>query len=146
MKYILPLLLAFVFTGCATSVYTLPDSEKNGIVQKTYNHSFDELFTASINVLTDEGWSIQNSDRESGLIITDWNSNGGFEAFLVGNRRDKVNLRITKESNSENMVFVNVTRETQSGLSGWNKVTISKAMAEDNVKPFFDKLEAELNQ
>lgn len=146
MKYLLLIIFAFVFTGCATSVYTLPDSEKEDLVQKTYNHSYNDLFTASINVLTDEGWSFQNSDRESGLITINWNSNGGFEAFMIGNRREKVNVRITSESESENMVFINLTREAQNGLSGWNEVTIDEIIAEGSVKPFFTKLEAELNQ
>ena len=139
--YCLIVLAAIVVAGCATA--PKPRSIVNAFDQAA---SFDQVWSATVETFADMSFPIDNMEKDSGLITTDWinitgTSNeeycdcGGLGLAIENARRVKFNVFV-KEANSKVVVKVNCqfqqTRSLGNNVGNTNCVSTGKLEARIN--------------
>lgn len=143
---IISIALMMFFTSCATSVYTLPEAEREGVTWVEYYNEYDDVYSASINVLQDDGYIIENTDRETGLIVTDWRQSESItQRILIGDSRIKYNINLREVSDNATRVTINLQRQTQGGFGGWEQQKVTRQNAEELLSPIFESISSRLN-
>ena len=105
-----PIVLLLTLTGC-TSVYNLSDSEREGIISRTYRDAPSDVHTAYLRYFQTNGWTITVSDKETGVITTDW-KDAGFKANLGARTRRRYSAAIVPEGDARTKVSLTLQQET----------------------------------
>ena len=115
--------LIFAFSACV-STQLVPGSSKgdNTIIIKT-NHSEETAFKQLVQILTSEGFPIENTDKELGIIST-----GSKKASKL-NASIKINAMIVEKENAtiilNGLYTIDATVNLGYGVTsnfGWNKI------------------------
>lgn len=118
-KYFCLIIFVIIFYSNARAQEnsTLPsDSIKNS---KVFSHSFEKIWTASLEIVSEKGWPIQTIDKGSGIIVTDFITfdlseiplnfhvpNGTGMLFLLGHDF-RINIFIINISDNKTNVRIN---------------------------------------
>jgi len=83
-----------ILISCASTEEKLSPIQKRQITTETFESDYDNVYKATLTVLQDQGYIIQNTDMQSGLIVglVDRESSGGsqfMEALFLGYVADK---------------------------------------------------------
>ena len=104
---------AVAFTAASASAPVTHDVQRASVV----NGSFDESWTALIDLFSDRSWEIRNLDKASGIVTTDWMKLGadgdGFAdcgSAPLGANAPQVKFNIhVKQDDADVSVTVNAT-------------------------------------
>ena len=86
MRYITPALLLLVIVGCSTT-QSIPIEDRS----RTYDVSYDVAFDAVVLALAEQGYAVEEANKEQGVINTDFMLQESLLSWLVaGASRMKV--------------------------------------------------------
>lgn len=135
------------FSGCASSVYTLDEASQKGITWEVFDHPYDDVFTACVNQIQSGRAVIENVDRDSGIITTDWlQDDSAVRQFLVGGQRSRLSLNVIRLNEDQTRVNVRMFWQSQGSFGSWQENAITPAMAEESITPFFESIRNRLDQ
>jgi len=145
---VIALILTLSFlTSCAPSVYTLPEAEREGITWNDYNRNFNDVYSASVGVLQDDGYIIENTDRQTGLIVTDWKQSDSItQRIFLGDSRVKYSVNVREMDSDLSRVTINVQRQNQGSFGRWEQQKVTKQNANDLLIPIFESISNRLHQ
>lgn len=142
MRYFMILALLVTVVGCTTSVYSLSEEERQGLVEQTYNYPMEEVFSASQNILTKEGWVIENANQQAGLITTTWQQNEDLGSqVMIGNMRAKTSISLNEVADGQTFVRVNIQMQIEDESGSWEQRSVTKSYAENEIQPFLERIE-----
>ncbi len=101
MKKIMISMLCFGLLGCAT-IKPISYEER----QRNYTANFDTVWSASIQMLTQENFPIKSMDKENGLIQTDYGKNTMQDSWM-SYARCSLNLFISSIDKDNTIVIIN---------------------------------------
>ncbi|MFB6098930.1 MAG: hypothetical protein ABEK84_07455 [Salinibacter sp.] len=117
--------LSVVLFACATTE-GLPIEDR----RRTFEAEKDSVISAIVTTLTEEGYQIEQVDRQTGLIITDTRKTFG---FLSGLDRTSVTARIQGEG-GQTQVTLTISSEQEGGLMPGSRMRAGEA------REVYDKL------
>ena len=143
--FVLGLGILFI-NGCGTtSVYNLPQSQQEGLVRQSYMFPTKPVFETCLDLLTEDGWIIDNIDRQSGLITTEWKQNTSiFEKVIAGDSRSRQSVRVTGNGDHSTVKVILYLQHKDS--DGWSQYAISKNEAKQEISPFLESIGERLVQ
>lgn len=123
-KLLLMLTMTLLFLMGCTSTKDLAPAEKTQMRTKTYESDYETAYRATMSVLENQGYTIDNTDMASGLIraniAKDEYSKGNkiASALFLGVNKSGIKTydlssTVTKISNSSTKVRVNVSLKTE---------------------------------
>ena len=139
MRKLLPLLLAVLLTGCATT-QSIPTSDRS----KVYDSPRDSVITAVVNAVTEEGYSIETLDRETGMVMTGTKSNSTLAAAFVGNKDRSLQARVTSQSASRSRLLLTLVLESENAFGASSAQSMPASDAKALYDEWFKKIEAQL--
>ncbi len=101
MKKLITLLVCLGLVGCATVPPMLPEER-----QHIYSANFDTVWSASIQMLTQEDFPIKSMDKNNGLILTEYNKNKMRDSWM-SYARYTLSLLITSIDKDTTKVIIN---------------------------------------
>lgn len=119
------LLIMFTLAGCAS----MQDTHQESV---TLNATYDRAWQAAVFALSETGFSIENSDKDSGLLYAE----GGRNAFTQ-NEAPQLNVMVS-EGPGDGEVTIRLQAIQAGQLYDWGA-------GKGNSKKFFNALESNLN-
>lgn len=86
MRVFAPILFIALIMGCATT-QSIPIEYRS----RTYDVAYDVAFDAVVLALAEQGYAIEEANKDQGIISTDFLLEESFLGFLAGPSRVKVN-------------------------------------------------------
>lgn len=143
--YLFVVLTIFLFVSCASSVYNLPDNEKDPIISRTYDVAYATVFNTCLETLEESGWTINNTDKESGIITTEYKLNDNvLTSALMGQYRSKYSVRIKKIDDKKSKVTLTIQSEREKAAGSWEPETMTQYNYESQSKDFWAKLTSKI--
>lgn len=139
LVYGLILFVTIFVCGCATGQLAWTSEQREAIMTRTYNHSYDKVFSTILNMLKSKGTPIASVDKENGIINTDYMSAG---AVVWGSAKQKLNINIAKTGASSTKVSLYIHVEGYSDTLGMPMT--DDAISEEHYKQVFDRITEEL--
>lgn len=138
-------LFSFVLVSCSSSVYNLPDNEKDPIISRTFEVSYPTVFNSCMETLEESGWMITNTDKEVGSISTEYRLNDNtLTSVLMGQYRSKCSVRVKKIDDKKTKVTYTVQSEREKDAGSWEPETMTQYKYESQSSDFWTKLMAKL--
>lgn len=136
IKFYIPVLLiiGLLINACATT-----QSISDEVRTQTFNTDYDQTFQTVVQILSDDGYIIDNADSDTGIINTDYSNASTLEAFFTGDRRTKINAMLN-DTNKGTRVRLTVSVQKKAALTGWQSATMTKGQAEDYYEELFNKI------
>lgn len=135
----LAFLVPISFILYCSTMQSIPRADRTQTIKADYA----KTFKAAVEYLSGEGYAIKTMDSEMGLIDTDYKSDSATYTLLTGKSgRRKINLIISKVSDIETSLSINVSNETKSRFSDWQQVTMTQTQGRNLYKIHFDKIKA----
>ena len=138
-------IFSFLLISCASSIYNLPDAEKDPIISRTFDATYATAFNSCMDALGEDGWIVTNSDKESGNIVTDYKLNDNIlTSALMGQYRSKFSLRVKKIDDKKSKVTLTIQSEREKAAGSWEPETLTQYKYESQSKDFWAKLSSKL--
>lgn len=135
--------LVLLLSACVTNtnLKDMPKEQRELITTRTYNHDYIKVFKAVITVLSDRGYIIQNSDKELGMITTEFKND---YSVIWGNYRIKIQAQIDKVNTTSTKVKLTPNAEVLGLMGvGYEKVEFTDKSSK-SFSELFDKIQQEL--
>ncbi|MDE2957052.1 MAG: hypothetical protein OXU68_08625 [Bacteroidota bacterium] len=97
MRYIAPALLLLIVVGCSTT-QSIPIEDRS----RTYDVSYDVAFDAVVLALAEQGYAVEEANKEQGGINTDFLLQESFLSWL--------------SSSASRMKVTSLVRDTEAGV------------------------------
>lgn len=145
LKLLSSILFSFVLIACSSSVYNLPENEKDPIISRTFDVGYATVFTSCLETLEESGWMITNTDKDVGSISTDYRLNDNIlTSALMGQYRSKCSVRVKKIDDKKTKVTYTVQSEREKGPGSWEPETMTQYKYESQSEDFWKKLTAKI--
>lgn len=125
--------------SCA-STKNVPVSVRTNI----YNADYNSTFKAIVQTLSKKGYIVKDINTNMGIINTGFTHNSHLAAFLVGNKRVKINALVSKAKNGTK-VRLTITVQKKAGIYGWRRASMTKSKAREYYQTIFKKIGEHLN-
>ncbi|MBD3343280.1 MAG: hypothetical protein GF353_29560 [Candidatus Lokiarchaeota archaeon] len=134
--------VALLALSCATQnkIINLPKAEREKITNRQFDHSYNKVFVSVMTVFENRGFTIRNTDKETGLIDTDYKSGHN---IIWGDYKNKMNARIIKLDDNSCIVKLNPYIETKT-FGSWEKVEL-RLKDKEVFDKYFNLIQEELN-
>lgn len=133
MRLLAPTLFIAILMGCATT-QSLPIEYRS----RTYDVAYDVAFDAVVLALAEQGYAIEEANKDQGIISTDFLLEESFLGFLAGPSRIKVNGLVR---DSESGVRVMLTIAVQdSDLDGPGGNYSTRNLTTNRARDYYDNL------
>lgn len=109
LRFTLLVIVLTMTLGCAAAM-----TGKGGLKPSIYKANYDEVYIKGVEAISNKGWTIEFTDRETGII----NARTGVSLSTWG---DVVSIRISRQANGE--VQVNASSRTERQALDWGKNT-----------------------
>lgn len=129
--------------NCGSSPQSLEVTKRS----RTFDRDYQTVLKAVVDYCTENGFPIQNVDKEFGLINTDYKANENLGLPIVLESRSKINFALKSISATQTRVVANVSIQKHGGTTwtgsttDWNEVTISESQAIDVYKRVLDGIQ-----
>ena len=136
MKYFIFCIIALflaALAGCSTA-QSIDVSKRS----RTFDKDFTTVFRAAITYLTNEGYPIAQTDKDLGILNTDWLENSGFLKAMGSNQRIKLNMVIQPVNQGTTRIVASMSWQHQPGGNKWTEAMVSEGQAADRYKDIFD--------
>lgn len=136
------LFFPFLLVGCVTT-QSLPVEDRS----RTYDLDNDLVFDATVQALNEQGFAINDAEKDEGIINTDyWSPRNRLVPFLPGTTRMKVSVLISEVPNgTQALINIDAIKEETLAIDGLLASTSSRKMSPDAARryyqEFFDSLE-----
>ncbi len=152
-----PLLLMVVLCSCGTTK-NLTSSEIKLMTTKQFDASYDIVFASAISLLQAEGFLVNNTDKETGLINASKqidNKNAALMKFLIGSAKEASTAQVSFfiQKLNDNLTEVKLTiyeGSINSSVNGYGfQNTSSKNSMVQNAEVYgtwFNNLRAEIER
>lgn len=136
----IPILLfaTALFGGCATTK-SINQSQRTQV----YEAPYEQVFKAAVQAFSQEGYSIEQADSETGVINTGYTTNSTLAAAFIGNSRTKLNAVISKEDSTRTEIMLNITAQKKSAFQGWQAQSMSKSKAQGMYEKWFKRIRSQ---
>jgi len=124
--------------GCATT-QDIPTDDRT----RTYDVPKDDLITASVDAFTAEGYTIEDLDRETGLVTTGEQSNSTMAAAFVGDQSKSMQAMVREAADGTRLTLT-ITWERENAFGQSSSQSIGKDAAMELYEEWFKKVEAQL--
>ena len=119
-------IISLIFFACAT-MQSIPIDDRSTIIDADFNI----VFKAVISCFTENGYVINNMDKELGLIDTDYKSGSAWAALFAGDTRTKMNAILTSVDSTKTKVTLTITSEEKELFGGWRAKNITGGSAKE---------------
>jgi len=147
--------ILFILIGCATTqeIRKLPREEQDKIITRTFEHEYNKVFSAVIDTLDSIGYTINETNMDAGLIVTDWRYEETTSKTIIraavagiGRSRAKVTARIYKKSENETKVKLTFVLEYYTEFGWMTQNLRNDEETREVYNKFFTKIEEYCSQ
>lgn len=145
---VLSLALTFLITGCS-SVQTVTPLERSQMRTATLEGNYRTTFKSVMTTLENEGYTIENTDMDSGLIKASIMKNavGKWDTILLGTTgvsKKSLSSTVTKINNTTTRVRINIREETETHQGVYDYSNVNEINDPLAYKELFNKLRVEI--
>jgi len=133
------LLLGLFISGCATGQLGWTPEKREAITTKAFQKDYNNVYTAVLNAFEAKGFAIATSDKENGIISTDYRS---ARSVIMGSGRSKISARVSKIDEASTLVRLNLHCEGYSDVLGIN--VTDDLVGEREYQALFDAINSQL--
>lgn len=151
MKKILLLMtivLGFIFTSCTSTTERVTPLERAQMRTATIEGNYKITFKAMMTTLENEGYTIENTDMDSGLIVSTIVENPYTEFDRLwgttGTITSTASATISKINNTSTRVRINLRKEKETHRGAYVEKDASEVNDPLVYKEFFTKLNVEI--
>lgn len=124
-----------LFAGCATTK-SISQNQRTQV----YDAPYEQVFKAAVQAFSQEGYSIEQADSETGVINTGYTTNSTLAAAFVGNSRTKLNAVVSEAGSTRTEIMLNITAQKKSAFQGWQAQSMSKSKAQGMYDEWFTRI------
>ncbi|MDP0506835.1 MAG: hypothetical protein Q7K47_06315 [Fusobacterium sp. JB019] len=142
------LALTFLMTGC-TAVDKVTPLERAQMRTATMDSEYRMTFKALMTTLENEGYTIENTDMDSGLIKASIMKNavGKWDTILLGTtgiNKKSLSSTVTKINSESTRVRINIREETETHQGAYDYSNVNEINDPFVYKDLFNKLRVEI--
>ena len=142
------LTLTFLMVGC-TAVETITPLERAQMRTATMDSEYKMTFKALMTTLENEGYTIENTDMNSGLIKASIMKNavGKWDTILLGTTgvsKKSLSSTVTKINDSATRVRINIRQETETHQGAYDYSDVQEINDPFVYRELFNKLRVEI--
>lgn len=142
--------LTFLITGC-TAVETITPLERAQMRTVTVDSEYRMTFKALMTTLENEGYTIENTDMDSGLIKASIMKNavGKWDTILLGTtgvKKKSLSSTLTKINKMSTRVRINIREETETHQGAYDYSDVNEINDPFVYKDLFNKLRVEIER
>ncbi|KAA3611510.1 MAG: hypothetical protein DWQ01_05310 [Planctomycetota bacterium] len=128
-----------VAAACSSNLSELDDGERSRITSREYSAPYDRALSATIQVLQDEGYLIQSTNRDEGNVYTEYDESGGFDGDFDNDYRRRISATVRNLGAASSVRFHLILEEREEGLD-WRRIDLDASDVEEICSDLFRKL------